>query len=281
MQIFTSATQLSAHIKQLTEETTATIGFVPTMGALHDGHLSLLRQAQQRGNTTVCSIFVNPTQFNDPADLAKYPRPIAHDLDLLAAADCDIVFLPTVEEIYPDGTVWANPFVFGQLTTVMEGAHRPGHFDGMAQVVKRLLDIVTPHYIYMGQKDFQQQTVVKSMLQQMKSPCQLVCCPILREPDGLAMSSRNVRLNADERLLAPMIYKVLEIAKIQKNICSPVEVRQNALQNMSQIPHFSIDYLEIVDADTLLNIQDWTSHQNVLCTTVRLGQIRLLDNIIL
>ena len=215
MQIFTSATQLAAHIQEVSQETTATIGFVPTMGALHDGHLSLLRQAQQRGNTTVCSIFVNPTQFNDPADLAKYPRPIAHDLDLLAAANCDIVFLPTVEEIYPNGTVWANPFVFGQLTTVMEGAHRPGHFDGMAQVVKRLLDIVTPHYIYMGQKDFQQQTIVKSMLQQMKSPCQLVCCPILREPDGLAMSSRNVRLNADERLLAPMIYKVLEIAKIQ------------------------------------------------------------------
>jgi pantoate--beta-alanine ligase len=253
------------------------IGFAPTMGALHEGHLSLLRIAQSTCALSVASIFVNPTQFNDPADLEKYPRPLAHDIQLLNTVGCDVLFLPEVADIYPNGTSWSSPFQFGALVEVMEGAHRPGHFDGMAQVVKRLLDIVEPDFLYMGQKDFQQQTIVKSMLAQMNSRSTLVRCPILRESDGLAMSSRNVRLSPNDRALAPRIYAAMCLAKAQKATHSPTETRQNVIT-----PEFTIDYVEIVDATTLLPLQSWqNSVEAVICTTVRLGGVRLLDNEIL
>lgn len=258
------------------------IGFAPTMGALHEGHLSLLRSAQSDCALTIASIFVNPTQFNDPADLEKYPRPLQRDLALLTSVGCDVLFLPEVADIYPNGTAWQNPFLFGALVTVMEGAHRPGHFDGMAQVVKRLLDLVQPDFLYMGQKDFQQQTIVKAMLAQMNSTCQLVRCPILRESDGLAMSSRNIRLSPNERALAPHIYAAMCLAKAQKATHSPSETRQNVISFLQQTPSFSIDYVEIVDSTTLLAIKNWSdSAEAVICTTVRLGGVRLLDNEIL
>jgi pantoate--beta-alanine ligase len=258
------------------------IGFAPTMGALHEGHLSLLRIAQSDCALTVSSIFVNPTQFNDPADLEKYPRPLEHDLKLLNAVGCDALFLPEVADIYPNGTDWRNPFQFSTLVEVMEGAHRPGHFDGMAQVVKRLLDIVEPDFLYMGQKDFQQQTIVKAMLSQMNSTCVLVRCPILRESDGLAMSSRNVRLSPNDRSLAPRIYAAMCLAKAQKETYSPAQTRQNVIDFLHQTPEFTIDYVEIVDTTTLLPIKNWVdSAETVICTTVRLGGVRLLDNEIL
>ena len=255
------------------------IGFVPTMGALHFGHLSLMREASNRCILTVCSIFVNPTQFNDPADLLKYPRPLSQDLNFLRGVQCDVAFVPDVAEIYPNGTDWENPFDFGTLTTVMEGAHRPGHFDGMAQVVKRLLDLVQPDFLYMGQKDFQQQTIVQAMLMQMNSPCQLVRCPIMRASDGLAMSSRNVRLSPEERDLAARLNAALCLAKAQKDNGTPAETRQKALDFLAQTPEFSIDYVEIVDSATLQPLQAWSdAAEAVICATVRLGSVRLLDN---
>jgi pantoate--beta-alanine ligase len=258
------------------------IGFAPTMGALHEGHLSLLRSAQSDCALTIASIFVNPTQFNDPADLEKYPRPLEHDLKLLNRVGCDVLFLPEVADIYPNGTAWQNPFQFGALVTVMEGAHRPGHFDGMAQVVKRLLDIVQPDFLYMGQKDFQQQTIVKAMLAQMNSTCELVRCPILRESDGLAMSSRNIRLSPNERTLAPRIHAAMCLAQAQKTTYSPIKTRQNVIDFLNETPDFSIDYVEIVDSTTLLPIKNWSdSAEAVICATVRLGGVRLLDNSIL
>lgn len=283
MLILKTAAECSAFILTYRNKNpTHSIGFAPTMGALHEGHLSLLRTAQSTCALVVASIFVNPTQFNDPTDLEKYPRPIAHDIALLNTVNCDVLFLPEVSDIYPNGTAWQNPFLFGSLVTVMEGAHRPGHFDGMAQVVKRLLDIVEPDFLYMGQKDFQQQTIVKTMLAQMNSTCALVRCPILRESDGLAMSSRNVRLAPNDRALAPRIYAAMCLAKAQKATHSPRETRQNVLDFLTKTPKFGIDYVEIVDVTTLLPIENWSdSAEAVICATLRLGGVRLLDNEIL
>ena len=284
MYIFNTAASLMSHLAAYRNANpTEKIGFVPTMGALHEGHLSLIATAQADCALTVCSIFVNPTQFNDPADLEKYPRPIAQDIALLKAAKCDIIFMPSVADIYPDGTGWQNPFAFGALVEVLEGAHRPGHFDGMAQVVKRLLDIVQPSFLYMGQKDFQQQTIVKSMLAQMRNRTELVRCPIFREANGLAMSSRNVRLSATERYeIAPRIYESLCLAKAQKNTHTPAQVRQNTLDFLNKTPEFTTDYVEIVDTTTLLGVKNWSdSQETVMCMTVRLGDVRLLDNMIL
>jgi pantoate--beta-alanine ligase len=284
MLILKTAAELMAHIAAYRNENpTEKVGFVPTMGALHEGHLSLIATAQTTCALTVCSIFVNPTQFNDPADLEKYPRPIAHDLALLTEINCAVCFLPEVADIYPNGTIWQNPFRFGALVTVMEGAHRPGHFDGMAQVVKRLLDIVQPDFLYMGQKDFQQQTIVKAMLAQMNSACELVRCPIFREANGLAMSSRNVRLSANERSeIAPRIHESLCLAKAQKSTSTPAQIRQNTIDFLAKTPEFTIDYVEIVDTTTLLTVKNWSdSAEVVMCMTVRLGGVRLLDNMIL
>jgi pantoate--beta-alanine ligase len=283
MLLIKTAAALSAYISAYRNENPDhKIGFAPTMGALHEGHLSLLRAAQTDCALTICSIFVNPTQFNDPADLEKYPRPIAADLELLTDVGCDVAYLPEVADIYPSGTNWENPFQFGTLTEVMEGAHRLGHFNGMAQVVKRLLDIVQPDKLYMGQKDFQQQTIVKAMLAQMSSGCELVRCPILRESDGLAMSSRNVRLSQNERALAPRIYAAMCLAKAQKTTHTPAETRQNVIDLLLKTPEFSVDYVEIVDTTTLLTVTNWAdSAEAVICTTVRLGGVRLLDNEIL
>ena len=327
MWIFKKIVDLQQYLQQQ-RNTGASIGFAPTMGALHAGHLSLFEVSRKQNQVTVCSIFVNPTQFNDPKDLEKYPRPIENDLDMLAEVGCDVLFLPDVREvypmeIYPNGTSkWQCPYDFGNLATVMEGAHRPGHFEGMAQVVERLLDIVQPERLYMGQKDFQQQTIVKSMLQQQRTNTMLqqqrtntmlqqqrtntmlqqqrtntilIRCPIVRERDGLAMSSRNIRLSLDDRLLAPTIYQTLLQAKQDKiNGLTPIQIREKAIETLSKYPEFSIDYLEIVNSKTLTSIENWgepksqrtndfkkNTQEIVLCTTVRLGGVRLLDNIIL
>ncbi len=271
------------HYLEWQREVGASIGFAPTMGALHAGHLSLFEVSRKQNQVTVCSIFVNPTQFNDPKDLEKYPRPIENDIDMLTESGCDVLFLPDVTEIYPQGANnWVCPFNFGDLAMVMEGEHRPGHFEGMVQVVQRLLDIVQPDRLYMGQKDFQQQTIVQSMLRQQSSDIVLIRCPIMRESDGLAMSSRNVRLSAENRLLAPVIYKILLAAKQDKMAgFSPAETKVRAIKTLTDIADFSLDYLEIVDSINLQNIVNWTDcKESVVCVTVRLGGVRLLDNVI-
>jgi pantoate--beta-alanine ligase len=229
------------------KEQGATIGFVPTMGALHDGHLSLIRAAKAQCSQVVCSIFVNPTQFNDPADYEKYPVTIERDQELLIKAGTDVLFLPAVAEMYPEGlTAPARHYDFGALETVLEGAHRPGHFQGVGRIVHKLLDLVQPHQLFMGQKDLQQCLIVKRLLQLIHSPAELVICPTRREPDGLAMSSRNLRLNAGERQKATTLYKTLSYIKARLAAGAPLPDTVNAARLQLQSGNFETDYLEVI-----------------------------------
>ncbi|MFK8009751.1 MAG: pantoate--beta-alanine ligase [Saprospiraceae bacterium] len=257
------------------------IGFVPTMGALHAGHLSLIQKAKEENDYVVCSIFVNPTQFNNATDLEKYPRTAAKDIELLISVGTDVLLMPPVEEVYPKGLDTTLELDFGKLATVMEGEFRPGHFDGMAQVVNRLLNMVKPHSLYMGQKDFQQITIVRSMLTQLESKIKLVMCPIMREESGLAMSSRNVRLTTENRKLAVKISQTLSAAKNLVDKKTPKEVKEWAMQELS-IPEFKPEYFEIVDGTSLQSIDDFNETSfAVACTAVWAGEVRLIDNMVL
>jgi pantoate--beta-alanine ligase len=260
------------------------IGFVPTMGALHEGHLTLIVEALQENDIVVCSIFVNPTQFNDPEDLKKYPRPIEKDSSMLEKVGCHYLFLPEVAEIYPENLPKLD-FDLKELDLPMEGAKRPGHFKGVVQVVHRLLDIVKPDSLYMGQKDFQQYSVIAEMLRQMNSTIKLVRVPIVREDDGLAMSSRNIRLSKEGRLLAPILYKVLQ--EVEHYVESqPFPTPQKATELAFDLFHKNgiteIDYFEIVEGSTLKNIHSFEETAfAVVCAVVIIDGVRLLDNIIL
>ncbi|MEN9609355.1 MAG: hypothetical protein RLZZ628_169 [Bacteroidota bacterium] len=258
------------------------IGFAPTMGALHAGHTALITRSKAENQVTVCSIFVNPTQFNDPADLEKYPRTVEHDIEMLVESGCDVLFLPTVAEIYPQGTQQNLPIHFGRLDKVLEGVFRPGHFNGMAQVVYRLLEIVQPNRLYMGQKDFQQLAIVRSLLSQLRSGTELVMCATKREKDGLAMSSRNVRLNAEARAAAPLIHQMLTEALEMTEEYSPSEIQRRTVQKLKEIKAFNMEYFEIVDGHTLMPIRllDETDFA-VAVTAVWVGGVRLIDNLIL
>jgi pantoate--beta-alanine ligase len=253
------------------------IGFVPTMGALHAGHIALIEQSKRENQITVCSIFVNPTQFNDAADLAKYPRTEEADAQKLEKVDCDILYLPTVEEVYPSN--WQSPdFNLGHYDAIMEGKMRPGHFKGMAQVVYRLLYLVRPNKLYMGQKDLQQFTIIKHLIPQFNLGFELICAPIIRETDGLAMSSRNVRLSEDERAIAPLIYKTLTTAN-PANFKSPITYRDFAITQLEHA-YMKVEYVEVVDRNSLLPLNNWTdSQEKAICVAVQLGPIRLIDNI--
>lgn len=253
------------------------IGFVPTMGALHEGHLALIQQSKHENDLTVCSIFVNPTQFNDANDLAKYPRTEEMDAKKLASVNCDILYLPSVAEVYPSD--WVSPhFDFGHLDSIMEGKMRPGHFKGMAQVVYRLLYLVRPSRLYMGQKDLQQFTIIKHLQEQFNLGFELVCAPIVREADGLAMSSRNIRLNPSERSTAPVIYQTLKAAL--NNQFSSIESYLNFANNKLKEAGLLVEYIQVVDRNTLLEITDWKqSNHKAICVAAQLGPIRLIDNI--
>lgn len=258
------------------------IGFVPTMGALHRGHSSLINRSRADNEVTVASIFVNPTQFNDPKDLEKYPRTPERDMEMLIEVGCDILFMPSADEIYPNGTTASLKFNFGKLDRVLEGTFRPGHFDGMAQVVNRLLDIVKPNKLYMGQKDFQQWSIVASMLQQTKSKTELIMCDIMREEDGLAMSSRNMRLTPEDRAVVPLIYKTLKQASDMVGEYSPSEIQRMTVQKLRAEPRFRLEYFEIVDGRTLLPIQLFEDTDfAVALTALWVGEVRLIDNMIL
>lgn len=247
------------------------------MGALHEGHLALIQQSKIENDLTVCSIFVNPTQFNDANDLAKYPRTEEIDAKKLAAADCDILYLPSVEEVYPAD--WTSPnFDFGHLDSIMEGKMRPGHFKGMAQVVYRLLYLVRPLRLYMGQKDLQQFTIIKHLQEQFNLGFELVCAPIVREADGLAMSSRNIRLNQSERAIAPIIYQTLKAA-LNKQFSS-IEAYLNFANDTLKKAGLLVEYIQVVDRNTLLEISDWNQvNEKAICIAAQLGPIRLIDNI--
>lgn len=259
-----------------------TIGYAPTMGALHTGHASLIKKAKAENDLCVCSIFVNPTQFNDPKDLEKYPRTEAKDIELLVNLQNDVLFYPTVSAIYPKD-LHIPTFDFGQVDKVMEGKFRPGHFDGVVEVVYRLLDIVEPDRLYMGQKDFQQFTLIQHMLHQLQSNTKLVVCPIIREKDGLALSSRNVRLTSENRAQAPIISKLLHQLKdwIEGGL-SIKEAESKAVKQLSKVPNFKPEYLEIIDGYTLQAIEHYNDSDYVVaCTAVWTGNIRLIDNVIL
>ncbi len=280
MLIFKKVADLQFWIQQ-ERDRGRSIGFAPTMGALHNGHMELIRLARRDGHRTVASIFVNPTQFNDLKDLEKYPRTPEKDLLLLHDTGCDAVFMPEVEEVYPAGKDFYIDLDFRQLDEVMEGVFRPGHFVGMATVVHRLLDIVQPQSLYMGQKDFQQLTIVRDMISQLRMPIELVMCPTVRESDGLAMSSRNMRLSPDMRNTAPAIYRTLHWAKAEMLHHAASEIENEAMQKLSDAG-LQPEYFEIVDGISLLPVENWEgSNFIVACTAAFAGEVRLIDNLVL
>ncbi|MDP4262068.1 MAG: pantoate--beta-alanine ligase [Bacteroidota bacterium] len=259
------------------------IGFVPTMGALHPGHLSLIERSREDTSITVCSIFVNPTQFNDPSDFEKYPVTIEKDILFLEAAGCDILFLPAVEEIYPAGEKPEKEhYDFGYLETIFEGKYRPGHFQGVCQVMHRLLDIVKPGNLYLGQKDYQQCMVITRLIEITGLlPLNTIICPTFREPDGLAMSSRNMRLNQEERGKAPAIYKALNYIKDNLHKGNLQAIKQTASANLSA-NGFRVDYIETADAATLQPVDEWDGKQKLVALAAAfLNEVRLIDNLLI
>lgn len=254
-------------------------GFVPTMGALHEGHISLLRTAAGQTDKTICSIFVNPTQFNNQSDFDKYPQTIESDILQLEKAGCDILFLPDVHEMYPGGLSPTVNYPLGELETLLEGHYRPGHFQGVCQVVHRLLDIIHPDILFLGQKDFQQCKVIEKLIQLIGNKTRLVICPTKREPDGLAMSSRNLRLDSHQRVKATAIYRVLSQVIHQ---IKPGDTTQLTLDAGNQLRSegFNVDYLEIADYNTLAPIRNWDGKSPaVALVAAYLGEIRLIDNL--
>lgn len=264
------------------KQTNKSIGFVPTMGALHKGHFSLLSQSKKENELTVCSIFVNPTQFNNQEDLNKYPKPLKEDLQCLAQSEsCDLVFIPSIEEIYPDGTTLKKPFPLGNLENIFEGEHRPGHFQGVVQIVHKLLNIITPDNLYMGQKDYQQCLIIKRLIEIEKLHIRLVTCPIHREEDGLAFSSRNRRLTPSQRILAGLIYQCLVSIQAQKEQKDFSTVKKECL-DLLQKKGFQPDYVALADAKNLSPMDNYeANHETIALIAASLGNIRLIDNLIL
>ena len=259
-----------------------TIGFVPTMGALHHGHLSLIKTCRQRHTVTVCSIFVNPTQFNDPTDFNKYPVTIEKDCLMLEQEQTDILFLPTVNEMYPFGKVLNKEYDLGKLEAILEGAYRPGHFQGVCQVVERLLTIVKPDEIFIGQKDYQQCLVIKKLVEIMEKPITVNIIPTLREVDGLAMSSRNMRLNAAERQIAPAIYKQLSVIKEKIKQASIAELKAAAEQQLLNAGFTNVDYVEIAEAGNLKPQESFDPNEKTVALVAAfINEVRLIDNLLL
>jgi pantoate--beta-alanine ligase len=259
------------------------IGFVPTMGALHEGHLSLVKRSSEECDITVCSIFVNPAQFNDRNDFEKYARPIESDIQLLLSVDCDVLFFPLADEIYPGGIDDLKTFDLGNLENFLEGKSRPGHFTGVANVIDRFFKIIEPDVMYLGQKDFQQVKVIERLISvtKLQKP-RIVMCPIVREASGLAMSSRNVRLAAEQRTNATGISKELFFIKDHWKESDLETLQQQAINRLNTIPGARVDYLEFCDADNFRPVGNWTEAKHIVCVTaVKIGEVRLLDNVIL
>ena len=257
----------------------AIIGFAPTMGALHQGHLSLLEKSKQQADITVSSIFVNPTQFNNASDFEKYPVTLETDIDMLEAGGCDLLFLPSVTEIYPDGTATLRKYDLGFLESVLEGKYRPGHFQGVCQVVDRLLNIVQPNLLFLGQKDYQQCMVIRKMIEGIKSKTQIIVCPTLREASGLAMSSRNLRLNENEKEKASKIYETLSFIKQEIRPGYLEDLKERARQYLAT-EGFKVDYVEIADSTTLEPQTIWDGNIHLVALAAAfLNEVRLIDNI--
>ena len=277
MKVFTTKKDLAQYLQQ-SRDSGKTIGFVATLGALHQGHLSLIEQARQKSNEVVCSIFVNPTQFNDPKDLEKYPRTIEADIALLEQAECDILFNPPVSEIYDGNEQWH--LNIGEAEFLLEGKFRPGHYQGVTHVVYILFGIVKPDFAFFGQKDYQQFMIISQMVEQLHIPVKLVMCAIMREPDGLAMSSRNVHLTPDDRRHALILSKALNWVKTNFERSNIGLLKKQAEQMISAEPDVELDYFEIVAGDTL-HPADENSKKIVSLVAAKVGKTRLIDNVIL
>lgn len=255
-----------------------TIGFVPTMGALHEGHASLVKRCVAENDVAVVSVFVNPTQFNNPDDLLHYPRTPEEDYRLLERMDVDFVFAPSVQEMYPEPD--KRVFDFGSLEKVMEGAFRPGHFNGVALVVSKLFDYVQPDVAYFGEKDFQQLAVVRAMVKQLSLPVDIVGVATVREPSGLALSSRNQRLSLHEKEQASIIYRVLKESVLRIGVHTPREVEAWAIDQINNVPELRVEYFAIVDAESLQPVTSWQESDKIVgCVAVYCGEVRLIDNI--
>ena len=275
MKVFESVKELRAELDKAEQ---SGIGFVPTMGALHAGHRSLVERARRENGTVVVSVFVNPTQFNDKNDLKHYPRTPEADARLLEEAGADFVLMPSVEEIYPQPD--SRQFDFGLIDKVMEGATRPGHFNGVAQVVSRLFDIVRPARAYFGEKDFQQIAVIKSMVAQLALPIEIVECAIIRGEDGLALSSRNTLLDAAHRAAAPHIYATLRAAVAKSQEMAPARLKEWVTAEVERNPLLKVIYYQSVDARTMQEVATWDDSPRIQgCIAVQAGDIRLIDNI--
>jgi pantoate--beta-alanine ligase len=278
MEIFKEITSLKAFLKQFRQPGDS-IGFVPTMGALHAGHLALVQASRKENTLTVCSIFVNPTQFNNPGDLAKYPNTLQHDVELLEKVGCDVLFCPTQTEMYPHQD--HIRFDFGFLDKILEGEFRPGHFSGVGLVVSKLLNIVAPQRAYFGQKDFQQAMIVRKLVADLNLDVALKLVPIIREPDGLAMSSRNARLSVDQRKSALVFYKGLQMARTLLQAGLEFEdVRVEIKQFCESQPEIKLEYLALADSTNLSLLKSVTP-QSILLIAGYAGEVRLIDNLMM
>lgn len=278
MIIFKKAADISSFIREKSPEA-KTIGFVPTMGALHAGHISLVDMAKKSDGLVVSSIFVNPTQFNDKKDFEKYPSTIEKDIDMLEKAGCDLLFLPNVAEMYPEGTNTETHYDLGYLETILEGKYRPGHFQGVCQVVDRLLDIVQPDCLYLGQKDYQQCMVLKKMTEARHPKTKIIIAPTMRETDGLAMSSRNMRLNEADRKLAVKISETLSFIKAESGKGYLEDIKERAKQYLAA-EGFKVDYVEIANASTLEPVEKNDGKTPLVALVAAfVGEVRLIDNI--
>ena len=285
--IVTKTIEATKELLNLKRKEGSSIGFVPTMGALHHGHLSLIRRARAENDFVVCSIFVNPIQFTNKEDLEKYPRTFDSDYKLLESEGCDMIFVPEVDEIYPDNNEPVTVYDLNGLDKPMEGIFRPGHFQGVCVVVHKLFNIINPKRAYFGEKDYQQLAIIRHMVSSLKLDVNIVGCSIVRNEDGLAMSSRNMRLSASERQVAPIIYKTLLHAKNEIETSTeinytPDQLKQWISDQLSLYPSLKPEYIEIVDKNTLQPVNDWNGSKDlIVCVAVFDGSVRLIDNIVL
>ncbi|MBP5722790.1 MAG: pantoate--beta-alanine ligase [Bacteroidales bacterium] len=282
MIVCTSREEISSAVEQIRKQGRS-LGFIPTMGALHQGHISLVKKSIADNDCTAVSVFVNPTQFNNPNDLKTYPRTVDADIALLEATGADIAFIPSVETMYPEGLEnVTESYDFGAIGAVMEGAVRPGHFNGVGIVVHRLFDLVKPDRAYFGMKDFQQIAIIREMVRQRNINIEIIPCPIVREADGLALSSRNTRLNEEQRKQAVQISHTLFKAAELTNKYSLPELKSFVINTVNSVPLLDVEYFEIVDGYTMQPVNSWNEATWIVgCITVNVGDVRLIDNITL
>jgi pantoate--beta-alanine ligase len=282
MLIISKKSELIDYVSEYKEKNNQSVGFVPTMGFLHPGHGSLIQKSKSENGLTICDIFVNPLQFNEKSDFDNYPIDIEKDVKFLESIGCDVLYLPTHDQLYPKGHVPLK-YDFEHLDTVMEATHRPGHFQGVAEVVRILFEIVKPNKAYFGEKDFQQLKVIEMLVKQFQIPVEIVPCPVIREDDGLAMSSRNARLTHEERVNASFIYTQMMFCIHHYNGFSPIELKKYIAQQFEAHPLFELEYFEFANRENLAPIQhSWNEAKSIgIFVAARLGQVRLIDNIIL